>query len=194
MPENFRVQSRVNTDKVIERVGLTRRNFERIKVKELTDNQRAKILKVTLSALTGPIVLTAGKPRSGKNFLTFFSAMMVSADPQANGDFALFSSAFLGVTNPSVQLEFEPIKQNAQHLVEFNVTLNDPSKTYKFRVFQYPLDAFQDISPSGSQVITALIPPIADFSGPYGASITQQNKANENAGWVLHSVRITSVG
>lgn len=51
--------------------------------------------------------------------------MMVSAQPVANGDLALFSSAFPGVTNPGVQLEFEPIKQDAMHLVEFNVTLND---------------------------------------------------------------------
>lgn len=194
MTDNLRVDTRVRRSEVIGKLGLTLQDLDRIKVKELTVSQRAKLLKVSPSVLTGPIVLSPGKPRSGKNFLTFFSAMMVNAEPLASNEIALFSSAFPGAVFPSVQVEFNPIKKNKLHLVEFNVTLNDPSKTYKFRVFQYPLANFQDVSLNSTQVITALIPPIEDFSGSYGASIDQRNEPKESAGWMLHSVRITSVG
>ena len=68
--------------------------------------------------------------------------------------------------------------------------------TYNFRVFQYPLGDFQDVSVQGPKTTTlvALVPPIDEISGSLelGASIQNRNGTNVNVGWVLHSVRITT--
>lgn len=98
---------------------------------------------------------------------------------------------FQGAVFPGVQVEFAPIKKNKMHLVEFHVTLNE-AKTYKFRVFSYPLATFQDIAITSSQVITALVPPAEGITS-FGASIQQRNEPGDNAGWMFHKVRITSV-
>jgi hypothetical protein len=93
-----------------------------------------------------------------------------------------------------VQVEFKQIKPGKAHLVEFNVLLFNDAVAYKFRAFQYPMAAFQDISLTQQQIITVFIPGIPDYTGNLGASIDQLNTKNEEAGWLFRSVRISSVG
>ena len=57
MPDNPRVDLQVRRNEVTGKFGLTPNALERIKVKELTENQRAKLLKVKPSDLTGPVVI-----------------------------------------------------------------------------------------------------------------------------------------
>lgn len=170
--------------------GFDARRREQIKYKELTDVQRARLLKVDVSQLTAAIVLSPKKLKSGKNHLTLYSPVLV----QPEWDIALFHTMLPVTTFPGAQIEFAPIKKNKPHLVEFKVALNVSSTTYKFRLFQYPLASFQDISLSGSQPISVLIQPVAGFEGTYGAELQQRNETGEQAGWALHSVRVTSVG
>ena len=172
--------------------GFDSKNLATLKPKMLTDVEIAKKLGVVATALSSAITLSPNKPRSGKNFLSFYSAMIVIANPAASNNIALFSSAFPAVSYPSVQVEFSAIKPGKKHLVEFNISLNEPAKVYKFRIFQYPTATFQDISISGSQVISLVIQPIADFSN-YGASIDQRNTKAEACGWIFHSVKISSI-
>lgn len=163
-----------------------------IKPAELTLAAVAKKLGVKVELLTDTIVLSPNKPRAGKKFLSMYSAMMVLASPLQSNNIALFSSAFPGAVSPGVQVEFDPIKAGKKHLVEFNVSLNEPNKEYKFRVFQYPSSTFQDITLSGSQSISALVNAFEDIN-TYGAEIMQLNTKAEACGWILHSVKITSV-
>jgi len=163
-----------------------------LKPAKLTDVAIAKQLGVRTGLLSTAVTLSPNKPRTGKKFLSMYSAMMVLADPAASNNIAPFSSAFPGVVYPSVQVEFDPITTGKKHLVEFTISLNEPQKVYKFRVFQYPLATFQDISISGSQVISVLINPEANINS-YGAEIMQQNTKAESCGWIFHSVKITSI-
>lgn len=158
----------------------------------LTEVQVAKKLSVDPGLLTATFTLSPNKPRAGKKFLSFYSAMMVIANPAQSNNIALFSSAFPTAVNPAIQVEFDPITAGKKHLVEFNISLNEPGKIYRFRVFQYPTATFQDISISGSQVISVLINPFQDIN-TYGAEIMQLNTKAEACGWIFHSVRITSI-
>jgi hypothetical protein len=177
----------------MDKLGLDVKKLEKLRVKELTDAQRAKLFKVPVENLAPTAIeLRPSKPSSSKGFLTFFSSPMVMSNPLATNDLAVFSSAFPGVVFPGVQVEFTPIKKGKMHLVEFHVTLNMP-KTYKFRVFSYPLATFQDLSLNQSQVITALVPPLENISTGYGAAIQQRNEVSDNAGWSFYKVRITAV-
>jgi hypothetical protein len=164
-----------------------------LKPVRLTDAVIAKKLGVATAELSTSVTLSPNKPRVGKKFLSMFSAMMVLADPAVSNNIALFSSAFPTAVNPTVQVEFDPITSGKKHLVEFNISLSEPNKVYKFRVFQYPTAIFQDISISGSQVISVLINPETNIT-TYGAEIMQLNTKAENCGWVFHSLKITSVG
>ena len=119
--------------------------------------------------------------------------MMVLADPAASNNIALFSSGFPTAVSPGLQVAFDAITAGKKHLVEFNISLNESNKVYKFRVFQYPTATFQDISISGSQVISVLINPEANIT-TYGAQIMQLNTKAENCGWIFHSLKISSVG
>lgn len=163
-----------------------------LKPARLTDAAIAKKLGVATAALSNSVTLSPNKPRVGKKFLSMYSAMMVLADPAASNNIALFSSGFPTAVSPALQVEFDPISAGKKHLVEFNISLNEPNKVYKFRVFQYPTATFQDISISGSQVISVLINPEANIT-TYGAQIMQLNTKAENCGWIFHSLKITSV-
>ena len=121
-----------------------------------------------------------------------YSAMMVLAGPAASLNIAIFSSAFPTAVSPDVQVEFDAITVGKKHLVEFNISLNEPNKVYKFRVFQYPTGTTQDISISGSQVISVLVNASSNTSS-FGAEIMQLNTKAEACGWVFHSVKITSI-
>jgi len=158
----------------------------------LTDVAIAKKLGVRPELLSTAVTLSPNKPRTGNKFLSMYSAMMVIANPAASNNIALFSSAFPTAVNPAVQVEFDAIKTGKKHLVEFNISLNEPEKVYKFRVFQYPTTTFQDISISGSQVISVLINPATDINN-YGAEIMQLNTKAEACGWIFHSLKITSI-
>ncbi|HLA59730.1 MAG TPA: hypothetical protein VK622_13240 [Puia sp.] len=162
------------------------------KVSKLSDVAVAKKLGVDPGLLTAAMVLSPNKPRSGKKFLSMFSAMMVLADPRPSNNIALFSSAFPTAVNPAIQVEFDPITAGKKHLVEFNISLNEPNKVYKFRVFQYPTATFQDISISGSQSISVLVNPASGIT-TYGAEIMQLNTKAEECGWIFHSLTITSI-
>jgi hypothetical protein len=158
----------------------------------LTEVAVAKKLGVSIDALTAAFILSPNKPRSGKKFLSMYSAMMVLANPAESNNIALFSSAFPTVASPGIQVEFDPITAGKKHLVEFNISLNEPNKVYKFRVFQYPTGTFQDLSISGSQAINVLINPAANINS-YGAQIMQLNTKAEECGWIFHSLTITSI-
>ncbi len=159
----------------------------------LTDIESARKLGITVRDLNLPVVLSPNKPLSGKNFLSFFAPMMLLADPRDSNNIALFSSAFPAAVNPAVQVEFYPLKPGKKHLVEFNITINQTSKVYKFRVIQYPTGTFQDIAISSSQVINVIIDTSADATYSYGATMNQQNTVAEACGWMLHSVKISSI-
>lgn len=163
-----------------------------LKPARLTEAATAKKLGVATAALSNSVILSPNKPRSGKKFLSMYSAMMVLANTAASNNIALFSSGYPSAVNPGLQVEFDPITTGKKHLVEFNISLNESNKVYKFRVFQYPTATFQDISISGSQVISVLISPEANIN-TYGAQIIQLNTKAENCGWVFHSLKITSV-
>ena len=175
------------------KLGFDATSLATLKPTRLSDAATAKLLGTRTSSLTTAVTLSPNKPRSGKKFLSMYSAMMVIANPLESNNIALFSSAFPTAVSPAVQVEFDPIKAGKKHLVEFNISLNEPNKVYKFRVFQYPTATFQDISISGSQAITVLINPFEDISS-YGAEIMQLNTKAEACGWIFHSVKITSVG
>jgi hypothetical protein len=163
-----------------------------LKPTALTDREITKALGTKMTATVTSVTLSPNKPRSGKKYLSFYAAMMVLADPAPSNNIALFSSAFPSAVNPSVQVSFDAIKAGKKHLVEFNISLAEPAKVYKFRVFNYPLASFQDVSISGNQVISVLVAAEADIS-TYGASINQLNTKAEACGWILHSVKISSV-
>ena len=110
-----------------------------LKPTKLTDAAIAKKLGVATAALSTSVTLSPNKPRSGKKFLSMYSAMMVLADPAASNNIALFSSGFPTAVSPGLQVAFDAITAGKKHLVEFNISLNESNKVYKFRVFQYPL-------------------------------------------------------
>lgn len=186
-------QGRTMRMEVMEKIGLDAKKLEKVRVKELTPIQRARLLRVKPELMASTMIeLKPSKPSTSKGFLSFYSPLMVLANPLPSNDIAVFSSSFQGAVFPGVQVEFTPIKKNKMHLVEFHVTLNQP-KTYKFRVFSYPLATFQDISINSSQVITTLVPPFEELSSGFGASLQQRNEPGDNAGWMFHKVRVTSV-
>jgi len=189
------LQPRLETDKLasITKLGLSPSFLKDLKPVTLSDLEIAKKLDIGVFTAVTSVTLSPNKPMSGKNFLTMHAPIMVMANPLASNNIALFSSAFPSVNNPSVDVEFAAIKAGKKHLVEFNITLNEPSKTYKFRLFQYPTGTHQDISISGSQIISIVVPAIADYAFTYGAAINQLNTKAEACGWILHSVKISSV-
>ena len=175
--------------------GFTARKLETAKPKFLSEAQQAKLLGAVQAQLKTPIVLSPAKPIKGKSMLTIFTSLMVDPKyPDGVGQ-ALFSSAFPGAVFAGAQVAFPRIKTGKMHLVEFNVVLN-MNVVYQFRVFQFPLGDFQDISVQGPKTTTlvALVPPVDEITGSLelGASIQNRNGSNDNAGWVLHSVRITT--
>jgi hypothetical protein len=174
------------------KLGFDPATLETLKPMRLTDAATAKQLGVRSGSLTTAFTLSPNKPRAGKKFLSMYSAMMVLANPLETNNIALFSSAFPTAVSPAVQVAFDAIKAGKKHLVEFNISLNEPGKVYKFRVFQYPTGAFQDLSISSSQAITVLVNPEDNISS-YGAEIMQLNTKAEACGWIFHSVKITSV-
>lgn len=158
----------------------------------MSDREITKALGAKMTAVINSVTLSPNKPRSGKKYLSFYAAMMVVANPAASNNMALFSSAFPSAVNPGLQVSFDAIKPGKKHLVEFNITFNDPAKVYKFRVFNYPAAGFQDISVSGSQVISVLVQPAAGIT-EYGAGITQLNTKAEACGWIFHSLKISAI-
>ena len=182
-------------NELVTQFGFTPRKLETAKPKFLSEAQQAKLLGVVQAQLKTPIVLSPAKPVKGKSTLTIYTSLMVDPKyPDGVGQ-ALFSSMFPGAVFAGAQVAFPRIKTSKMHLVEFNVVLN-MNATYNFRVFQYPLGDFQDVSVQGPKTTTlvALVPPIDEISGSLelGASIQNRNGTNVNVGWVLHSVRITT--
>jgi hypothetical protein len=160
---------------LIKEMDLTEAHFQS-KTRDLTTAQRARYFKVEPKDLTLlPLTLTPGVPRIQQNHLTFFSAILLDTELAASNNFALFSSAYPTSGSPSVQVEFKQIKPSKAHLVEFNVSLNNEAIPYKFRVFQYPMGTFQDITLTKQQIIAVFIPGIPGFTGKLGASIDQTN-------------------
>ena len=68
--------------------------------------------------------------------------------------------------------------------------------TYKFRIFDFPMGNFKDVSIQGpkTDTLVALVPAIDELDGEvmFGASIQQRNGENDDAGWALYSVRIST--
>lgn len=180
---------------VISKLGVEPRKLDNAKAKTLTDIQRAKFLDVTLAQIKTPIVLAPAAPVKGNSNLTIYTSLMVYPKFPVGTGQALFHSAVQWPVFPGAQVEFPRIKKGKKHLVEFNVQLN-MNITYKFRIFEYPLGNFQDVSIQGpkTDTLVALVPPVDEIDGNLmlGASIQQRNSENEEAGWALYSVRITT--
>jgi hypothetical protein len=196
MPPKKLSEAVVQRNDVTTRLGFDPKQLTKVKVKALTDVQKAKILEVSVGKLKTQLTLTPAAPLKSKSYLTLYSAMMVYPIwPDGTGE-ALFSSAFQGAVFPGAQVEFPRMKKGSNHLVEFNVQLN-MNVVYKFRIFHFPLGGFQDIQIQGPKTDTLIIlaPPIDEISGDLelGASIQQRNTVNDNAGWALFSVRVTTV-
>ena len=197
MPPRKLSDAVVQRTDVVSKLGFDLKKLAKVKVKALTDVQKAKVLEVVdIRKLKTQLVLTPAAPLKGKSYMTLYSSMMVYPIwPDGTGE-ALFSSAFPGVVFPGAQVEFPRMKKGSNHLVEFNVQLN-MDVVYKFRVFHFPLGGFQDIQIQGpkTDTIVVLAPPIDEISGDLelGASIQQRNTVNDNAGWALFSVRVTTV-
>jgi hypothetical protein len=119
--------------------------------------------------------------------------MLVLTEDLATNDLALFSSQFPGYGPVGVQVSFTPITKNKAHLVEFQLTLNEPQKGYKFRVMTFPLGNYQDVTVSSQQPLYTIVPAVDAEPIELGAQIMQQNTIADKAGWVFRSVRITSV-
>lgn len=189
---NLAVEKR---NELLQKFGFTPRKLETSKPKYLSEAQQAKLLGSLTAELKTPIILSPAKPIKGKSTLTIFTSLMVDPKWPAGIGQALFSSAYPGAVFAGGQVAFPRIKTGKMHLVEFNVVLN-MNVAYNFRVFQYPLGDFQDITIQGPKTttLTALVPPVDEISGSLelGASIQNRNSKNDNAGWVLHSVRITT--
>lgn len=188
-------QAIVQRNEATTKLGFDPKKLQKTKVRALTDVQKAKMLEVTTAKLKTPILLTPAAPLKGKSYLTMYSAMMVyPIYPEGTGE-ALFSSSFPGVVFPGAQVEFPRIKKGKNHLVEFNVQLN-MNIMYKFRLFEYPLGNFQDIQIQGptTDALVVMVPPVDQIEGDLelGACIQQRNTQNENGGWALFSVRITT--
>ena len=164
-----------------------------LKPLSFTDIEITSQLGARPGIMINSLILSPNKPRSGESFLSFHAAVMVEANPASSNNIALFSSAFPSVNNPSVQLEFATIKPGKKHLVEFNITFNEPAKVYKFRLIQFPTATYQDVSVSGTQVLSILIPSIPDYPYSYGAALNQLNTKAEACGWIFHSVKISAV-
>ncbi|HEX6181493.1 MAG TPA: hypothetical protein VFZ47_09610, partial [Chitinophagaceae bacterium] len=151
--------------------------------------------EVTVAQLKTPIVLAPAAPVKGKSNLTIYTSLMVYPKFPAGTGQALFHSAVQWPTFPGAQVEFPRIKKGKKHLVEFNVQLN-MAVTYHFRIFEYPLANFKDVSIVGpkTDTLVALVPPVDEIDGDLmlGASIQQRNSENDAAGWALYSVRITT--
>lgn len=185
----------LDRNEVVTKLGIEPRKFETAKVKALTDVQKAKLLEVTVAQLKTPIVLAPAAPVKGKSNLTIYTSLMVYPKFPAGTGQALFHSAVQWPTFPGAQVEFPRIKKGKKHLVEFNVQLN-MAVTYHFRIFEYPLANFKDVSIVGptTDTLVALVPPVDEIDGDLmlGASIQQRNSENDAAGWALYSVRITT--
>lgn len=185
----------VDRNDVVTKLGFEPRKLDNAKVRTLTDVQRAKHLDVAVSLLKSPIVLSPAVPVKGKSTLTIYTSLMVYPKfPEGVGQ-ALFHSGIQWPVFPGAQVEFPRIKKGKKHLVEFNVQLN-MDITYKFRIFEYPMGTFKDVSIQGpkTETLVALIPPIDEIDGDFsfGASIQQRNSEADAAGWALYSVRITT--
>lgn len=191
MSKTETVESHATRAEILKKISLDPRQLENVRIRGLSKAEKARLLEVDLRDLTAIVQLTPKRPQTASGFLDFHSPMMVSADP--DHPFALFHPQFKGVTFPGAQVEFPQIKQGKKHLVEFHIELHNPSLTYKFRVFQYPMGSFQDVSLQDGQVITSLVSFPASFSGAYGAAIQQRNEPTEHAGWSLHRVTITAI-
>lgn len=180
------------TLETLRRLNVEEATLRNLKPTVLTDREITKALGARATAVITSVTLSPNKPRVAKKFLSFYAPMMVLASPSVSNNIALFSSAFPSAVSPGLQVEFDAIKPGKKHLVEFNITCNDSAKQYKFRVFHYPLASFQDVTISGSQVISVLVPASAGIS-EYGAAISQLNTKAEACGWIFHSLKISAV-
>ena len=160
---------------------------------ELTDAQRAELLNVQPEQLGPVIELSPGQPRySPKTFLSFDSAALVTADPEFDGNGALFTPEY-DLIFPGVGLEFEPINPSKPNLVEFCVGLGTKPMRYQFRLFQYPAGTFEDFSLFETRPIYVVIPPAPDSKDPFGALLQQRNEKGPKPVWTFSKVRISSV-
>lgn len=159
----------------------------------LSTTDLAGKLKVLPERLSTTVTLTPGKPRIGKNNLTFYSPMMVMTSEASTNDLALFTSKYPDIGFIGLKVDFAPISKNKMHLVEFHITLNDPQKAYKFRITQYPVGTAQDVTISNQQVLYTIVPAVNEDFLTYGVQVMQQNTPSDEAGWIFRSVKITSV-
>lgn len=185
---------------ILTKLKLTPDAIGRGRAKFLTNLQIAQRLAVDVRQLTTIPELSPGRPRSGDSHLTISSSIGVYTEKLATNNLALFSSKYPSLGSPSVTVNFPLLSQTKPHLVQFTVALFNKSLNYRFRVFQFPTNTFQDITVDGkTTVITALIPPLPQDIGldfefvRLAARLEQRNSQSEEGGWAFYSVKINSV-
>ena len=194
-PRSRQSEALTQRNEILSQFRFDTKRLDKAKPKFLSEAQRAKLLQVRPELLKSPILLSPAKPVKGKSTLTIYTSLMVYPKWPENMGQALFSSAFPGAVFAGAQVEFPRIKKSTKHLVEFNVVLN-MNVNYKFRLFRYPTAQFQDITIQGpkSETLTVLIDQLDEFDAiDFGASIQNRNTKQDDAGWSLHSVRISTI-
>jgi hypothetical protein len=145
-----------------------------------------------------PMQLTPAIPKQNGAYLDMYQALMVlSEQPVATG-MGLFSSQMQWPVYPEVSASFPRQHLGESYLIEFHVELIKAGTTYSFRIFDWPLEGFEDVSVpgGGTQVFTHLVPPVdeipeADDPVLFGASIQQRNDENDQAAWFFYSAHIS---
>lgn len=151
----------------------------------------AGLMKVKVTSLKSPIILSPSKLMEGQSSLSFYNCAAIIPTLSAKGT-AIFNSFYQGATYPGVKVEF-PKVAGKKYLVEFNVGLAHDI-IYQFRITTPPGEINQDISVEGPQltVLHALVQPWDDYGGAFEVTIDQFNAADDFAGWALYSVTITA--
>jgi len=156
------------------------------------------VAALTVPKLHLPLQLTPAMPKQSGAYLDMFQALMVLSEwPVATG-VGLFSSQVQWPVYPAVGVAFPRQHLGESYLVEFHVELLRAGTTYTYRIFDGPLEGFEDVSVpgGGTHVFTHLVPPVDDIPEAddpvlFGASIQQRNDENDKAGWYFYSAHIS---
>jgi hypothetical protein len=142
-----------------------------------------------------PWQVTPIEPTQKGANLDIFQALMVLTDQPAPTGLALFSSQQQWPVYPAVQIAFPRLQMGESYLVEFHLYLISDT-TYQFRVFDFPLDGYEDISIPGGQshIVTHLVPPADSIPEEdnlyFGAMLQQRNPEEDQAAWYFYAAQI----
>ena len=182
-------------------LGVSTRKLGTATVKELTKAQRAVLVGERPVLVKVGTHLTPSYPRKDGASLAFFSPMAVECGPvswsgSASKDgYALFSSKYWSVSQPTVQVRFDLTEPGKKHLVELYLTCLQKTAEYTFRIIPDPSGQWRDEVFQGNKtVITEVIDPPSGYTGPFSVTFTQKNAKADLRSWYFHKVVITPVG